>query len=109
VCAGQPIEEAVAVASSAPNVVAVGINCTDPVFVAELVGRIRATSDLPVVIYPNAGGAWDPSDGSWLEAGHHSFADELVRAWRAAGATAIGGCCGTDAGAISSIRRLLAE
>lgn len=101
--AGQSIEEAVAVAASAPNVVAVGVNCTDPAFIAELASRIRAVTNLPIVVYPNAGGAWDPVDGQWHDAGPDGFAPEVVASWRAAGATAIGGCCGTDDRTISAL------
>ena len=108
-CAGQPIEEAVAVALNAPSVVAVGINCTDPRHVAGLVTRMRTVTDLPIVVYPNAGGAWDPVDGTWHESGDGVFPDEIVRAWQAAGAMAIGGCCGTDARAVAAIGRLLAQ
>ena len=64
-CAGQPIEEAVAVASSSPTVMALGINCTDPRHVRSLVERMRAATSLPIVVYPNAGGEWDASDGLW--------------------------------------------
>lgn len=108
-CAGQRIEDAVAVAVSAPSVVAVGVNCTDPRHVAGLVTRMRAVTDLSIVVYPNAGGAWDPVDGVWHESGDGVFPDEIVRSWQAAGATAIGGCCGTDARAIAAIGRLLAR
>jgi homocysteine S-methyltransferase len=111
VCAGQPIEEAVAVAASAGSVAAVGVNCTDPRFVAELVGRVAAAGDLPIVVYPNAGGAWDPADGEWhggtVAAG--TFPDQVVTDWLDAGASAVGGCCGADAAAISRIARLLAR
>ena len=108
-CAGQPIEDAVAAAISAPSVVAVGVNCTDPRHVAGLVSRMRAVTDLPIVVYPNAGGAWDPVDGAWHESGDGVFPDEIVHSWQAAGATAIGGCCGTDARAVAAIGRLLAR
>lgn len=115
VCAGQSIEEAVAVATSAPSVMAVGVNCTDPQHVASLVARIRAVTDLPIVVYPNAGGAWDAADGEWhgqgapTSGGSALFPPDVVAAWRAAGATAIGGCCGTDATSISDLARQLAE
>lgn len=112
-CAGQPIEEAIAVAEGIGSVMAVGINCTDPVHVEGLVGRMRAVTTLPIVVYPNAGGEWDPADGQWHGLADGSapgaFPDRLVQAWRAAGATAIGGCCGTDAGAIRRIAHLLAQ
>jgi homocysteine S-methyltransferase len=102
-CAGQPIEDAVAAATAASNVVAVGVNCTDPQHVAGLISRMRAVTDLPIVVYPNAGGAWDPTDGQWHDAGPAGFAPEIVAAWLAAGATAIGGCCGTDERTISAL------
>lgn len=102
-CAGQRIEEAVAVAQSIPSVIAVGINCTDPRFATELVARMRAVTDLPIVLYPNAGGTWNPEDGMWSEASSPGFAPALLDAWRDAGATAIGGCCGTDAAVIAAL------
>ena len=112
-CAGQPIEEAVAVAASSPSVIAVGINCTDPRHVAELVHRARATADLPVVVYPNAGGQWDAADGLWHGTDRAdpelAFPAPAVQAWSEAGAVAIGGCCGTDAPAIRRIAQQLAR
>jgi len=109
VCAGQTIEEAVLVAASAPNVVAVGVNCTDPRHVTELVSRIRATVDLPVVVYPNAGGDWDARTGEWIGAGvgDAPLPAAVVGQWRAAGAVAVGGCCGTDDRAIRRIAESL--
>lgn len=109
-CAGQPVEEAVAVATTCPSVIGVGINCTDPVHVAELVARMRATTDLPIVVYPNLGGEWHADDGLWhgVDGPLSGFPSADVDAWRAAGATAIGGCCGTDARAISAVARQLA-
>lgn len=110
-CAGQPIEEAVAVASSSPSVMAVGVNCTDPRHVRALVGRMRAAADLPIVVYPNAGGQWDARDGLWHGSsaeGDAAFPDPVVRSWIDAGATAVGGCCGTDARSISRVVAVLA-
>lgn len=111
VCAGQAIEDAAAVAASAPSVVAVGINCTDPRHVRTLVERLRAASSLPVVVYPNAGGAWDAADGLWHGStadGAGGFPDSAVADWLEAGARGVGGCCGTDARAISRVAGVLA-
>ncbi len=111
VCAGQPIEEAVLVAASVPSMTAVGVNCTDPRYVSELVERMHDVTDLPIVVYANAGGRWDPADGQWHDGDGDdegaAFADGLVAQWLAAGATAIGGCCGTDSRTISRIASLL--
>ncbi len=110
-CAGQSIEEAAAVAASSPTVVATGINCTDPRLVTDLVARIRSAVDLPIVVYPNAGGTWDAGDGEWhggvpVDASD-AFPEAVLDAWQAAGASAIGGCCGTDAATISHVARQL--
>ena len=104
-CAGQPIEEAVAVAASTPSVVAVGVNCTDPRNITPLLHRMRAVTDLPLVVYPNAGGSWNPSTGAWDDALTEGFAPALVEVWQQSGAVAIGGCCGTGAGAIRDLAR----
>jgi homocysteine S-methyltransferase len=56
---GEPIEAAVEAVHDAPGVVAVGINCTAPEHVDELIASIRTTTDLPIVVYPNSGECWD--------------------------------------------------
>jgi homocysteine S-methyltransferase len=110
-CAGQPIEQAALVAASIPSVVATGVNCTDPRYVDELVRRIRSVTDLPIVVYPNAGGTWDAGDGEWHGGAvvdvASAFPPGLIATWQASGATAIGGCCGTDARTISAVAAAL--
>lgn len=103
--AGQRIEEAVAAASAAPSVAAVGVNCTDPRLVPALVARIAAVSDLPVVAYPNAGGTWDARTGEWEDASGVGDVSGLLDA----GVRIVGGCCGTDAGAIRALAAQVAR
>ena len=82
-----------AVASS-DRVVAVGVNCTAPEFVDELLGRIAAVSDLPLVAYPNAGRSYDAVTKTWSgEMSSCTFS----------GATLVGGCCGWGAAAIARL------
>lgn len=109
--AGQLIEDAVALAERAPSIVAVGINCTDPRYITELVTRIAGTVALPIVVYPNAGGAWDAATGEWEGASPEgiAFPDSLIEQWLGAGAIAIGGCCGTDDRTIRRIADVLAR
>jgi homocysteine S-methyltransferase len=89
---GDPIEEAFDLAEGSPQVIAVGINCTEPVHVEELVRRAAGRTTKPIVVYPNGGERWNAAGRSWT-----GRADDLVStgvaAWRAAGATLIGGCC----------------
>src|SRR4051794_16435724 len=62
---GAPIEEAVAAVAGSGGVVAVGVNCPSARHVPELIGRIRAVTDVPVVAYPNSGEGWDAVSRRW--------------------------------------------
>ena len=90
---GSPIEEAAAIAATAPGFVAVGVNCTAPEHVTELVARIRATTGKPIVVYPNSGETWDAGTRRWLPAMGISVDGPAARTWVAAGAELVGGCC----------------
>ncbi len=100
---GEPIEEAVAAATRGSSVVAVGVNCTAPEHVAELLGRMRAVTALPLVAYPNSGRVWDGAARRWTDAGAARLDPGAVRAWMRAGACAIGGCCGLGPEAIRGL------
>ena len=88
---GEPIEEAVQ-AVIAPQVAAVGVNCTAPEHVDELLARIRAVTDLPLVAYPNAGRTYDPATKSWSGGASSWSADADI----------VGGCCGIGPSALAS-------
>ena len=87
--AGQTFAEAVAIAQEA---IAVGVNCTPPELINELL--LSAKSDKPFVVYPNSGRIWDAVKKEWTGSAGVGFDEKLVGEWRAAGAQYIGGCCG---------------
>ncbi|MFE7270308.1 homocysteine S-methyltransferase [Streptomyces sp. NPDC057623] len=99
--AGQPLEDAFALAADADEVIAVGVNCCAPEDVEGAVEIAARVTGKPVVVYPNSGEAWDARARAW--AGSASFAPEQVRGWRASGARLIGGCCRVGPVAISEI------
>jgi len=95
-CDGTPFEEAVRTASSAPSVVAVGLNCTSPLHATSLVEIAASATPHPVVCYPNRGAFWDPVRKAWVDPPRQDARPLLRPAeWREAGASLIGGCCGT--------------
>ena len=100
---GEPIEAAVAAATTSPRVVAVGTNCTAPEHVEALLRRARTATDLPLVAYPNSGRVWDGSARAWTEGGEHALPAATVRTWAAAGARLIGGCCGVGPAAVREL------
>ncbi len=90
---GATVEEATLAAAASAGVVAVGVNCTPPVFVEEIVARMRAVTALPIVAYPNSGEGWDASARRWTGAASERVDATAATRWRAAGATLVGGCC----------------
>jgi homocysteine S-methyltransferase len=105
---GVPIEEAVEAVRDAPGVVAIGINCTPPEHVEELIGRIRATTSLPVVAYPNSGEGWDAAARAWTGGAEGRVDGEAARRWLDAGAGLVGGCCRVGPAQVASMRRAVA-
>jgi homocysteine S-methyltransferase len=108
VCDGTPIEKAVEIVAAAPSVIAVGVNCTSPLHVERLVETISATTDKPVVCYPNRGSFWDPMRKAWTDPPRQDARPPLrPLAWREAGASLIGGCCGMTPENIAAIATAL--
>jgi homocysteine S-methyltransferase len=99
---GDRIEDAIAAALTVCDLSAVGVNCTAPGFVPELLQRIRRVTDLPLVAYPNSGGSWDVENKIWL--GDQGTTD--VSAWITAGAEYVGGCCGVGPAELATLVHL---
>lgn len=104
---GAPIEDAVDAVSDAPGVVALGVNCTAPEHVDELLARIAARTDRPLVAYPNSGEGWDARARRWTgdPAGH--VVGDAARRWASVGAGLVGGCCRVGPSQIESMARSL--
>jgi homocysteine S-methyltransferase len=96
--AGQDFQSAVDLAQSA---MAVGINCTKPELITDLLSS--AKSDKPYVVYPNSGRIWDAENKVWTGSAAIGFSDELVSQWIKAGAEIVGGCCGIGAAEIEQL------
>jgi S-methylmethionine-dependent homocysteine/selenocysteine methylase len=99
---GDRIEDAVAAALAVPGIEAVGINCTAPGLVTELLERARAVTELPFVVYPNRGRTWDTTARSWRGASSAWPPLEVAR-WVALGTRWVGGCCGVGPADIAAL------
>jgi len=97
--AGQDFQSAVDLAQSA---MAVGINCTKPELITDLLRS--AKSDKPYVVYPNSGRIWDAVKKEWTGSAAVGFNDQLIQEWMESGAEIIGGCCGIGAAEIAEIK-----
>ncbi|MFJ9979522.1 homocysteine S-methyltransferase [Streptomyces cyaneofuscatus] len=103
--AGQPLEEAFAVAAGREAVVAVGVNCCDPAEAEEAVRVAVEVTGKPAVVYPNSGEGWDAEGRGWT--GTSTFDPGRVRAWTGAGARLVGGCCRVGPDRIKELAGLL--
>jgi homocysteine S-methyltransferase len=93
---GTPLAEAVRPLLAQPaGLVAVGVNCTAPRFVPDLLRRLSAVTDLPLVAYPNSGERYDTDRRCWIGLTTPVDFGRAAEAWFDAGARLIGGCCRT--------------
>ncbi|MCA0456710.1 MAG: homocysteine S-methyltransferase [Chloroflexi bacterium] len=92
---GERLADCAALLGEHPQVVAIGVNCTAPQYIPDLIQAARAATDTPILAYPNSGESYDPTTKSWSEEDTcPAFAND-ARLWHEAGARVIGGCCRT--------------
>lgn len=110
---GTPISEVARWLENQPQVVAIGVNCTAPEHIGSLLQALANASSKPLLVYPNAGQAYDPEHKCWVAtnaSSDRSVLAQLVREWHRLGARLIGGCCQTtptDIAAINGVRNSL--
>jgi len=97
----------VAELEATPNLAAIGVNCTAPRFVAELVARARRATSKAIVVYPNSGARWDAVGRRWQSDGGDGDLAAACGGWHEAGAALVGGCCRVGPGQIEALRRAL--
>ena len=104
---GTALSAAARICGAVPRVAAVGINCTRPEHVPELISAVRNATEKPIIVYPNAGGRYDAERKTWEDDPPRLDWPALVAEWRDLGATVIGGCCRVGPEDISNIRSRL--
>ncbi|XP_021279784.1 homocysteine S-methyltransferase 2-like [Herrania umbratica] len=109
VVSGDSLLECASIAESCKQAVAVGINCTPPRFIHELILAIKKVTTKPIIIYPNSGERYDADRKEWVE--NTGVSDEdfvsYVSKWCEVGASLVGGCCRTTPDTIRAIYRAL--
>nr|ACV03423.1 selenocysteine methyltransferase-like protein [Astragalus drummondii] len=111
VVSGDSIEECGSIAESCDKVVAVGINCTPPRFIHDLILLLKKVTAKPIVIYPNSGETYDGIRKEWGQ--NSGVTDEdfvsYVDKWCESGASLVGGCCRTTPDTIRGIYKILSS
>ena len=86
----------------------IGANCgdLDPLQMSRVVALLRAVTDLPIAAQPNAGRPKLVGDLTVFDMAPEPFSEGIAECIRA-GATIVGGCCGTTPEHIEAVRRRL--
>jgi homocysteine S-methyltransferase len=87
-----------------PRVAAVGINCTSPRFISQLITEVRNGTDKPVIVYPNSGERYDADQKTWEGEPLTVDGRDGATAWVRLGAAVIGGCCRVGPKEIAELR-----
>lgn len=100
---GEPMATCAALLDGYPQVAAIGVNCTAPGFVADLVRAIATATTKPILAYPNSGETYDAASQGWSGQTSYATFSAQARSWHGNGARVIGGCCRTTPDDISEL------
>lgn len=92
------------------QVEAVGVNCTAPQYINELLAVIRSHTSRPCIVYPNSGESWDAAARDWISVPHeHGLLNsERLHSW-ASQVQVLGGCCRVGPAQVTKIRKIVEE
>jgi len=107
-CDGTPIEKCTALFTHHPNVFAIGVNCTSPEHISELIQNIKTKSgEKKIVVYPNSGAVYHAETKTWSGLSESSSCEVMVKEWMDLGADMIGGCCGIGPEQIKAMGKII--
>lgn len=101
---GTAVSECITATATHPQVVALGINCTAPRYVPQLIKTIQQHTTKPIIVYPNSGEQYEVENKQWLGQSIPAEFGTFSKEWRKLGAGLIGGCCRTTPAHIRQIR-----
>lgn len=119
VSSGELLKDCIQEIYKIENIVAIGVNCTDPKFVNDNLNIANRIINLyfsqkevkpRLLCYPNSGEKWDSKNKSWYVDEKNTLEkqwQDYSMIWYHAGARMIGGCCRVYPEHITSIRETI--
>ncbi len=92
---GERLRDCATALAASPQIVGIGVNCLAPRHVSSLIRAMRAGCELPILVYPNSGEAWDATARRWTGTTEPHDFGAFAAEWYQAGAQIVGGCCRT--------------
>ncbi|MEH6588665.1 MAG: homocysteine S-methyltransferase [Halioglobus sp.] len=90
---GEAISDAAKRLKDNPYIFAIGINCSAPQYISELLTEIKRHWRGRIVVYPNSGEHYQADSGSWTGTTEPQDCGLAAGRWLQQGANIIGGCC----------------
>jgi homocysteine S-methyltransferase len=107
---GTPIENCAAFFAHHPTVFAIGVNCTSPKFISELIRSLKTKSgNKKIIVYPNSGAVYHAETKTWSGLSDLSSCEIMVKEWLELGADIIGGCCGIGPQQIMAMGKVISQ
>ena len=104
---GHKISEAASLLADHPTVFAIGVNCTAPKFISDIIGTLKEYApNKRIIVYPNSGEVYHAKTKSWFGASDPEVFEKMALEWNEKGADIIGGCCRIGPEHISRIRNV---
>ncbi len=108
ICDGTPIAECAALLAGHPTIFAIGVNCTSPQHISELIRCIKTTSGAKkIVVYPNSGAVYHVETKTWTGLSESFSCETMIKEWLDLGADIIGGCCGVGPAQIKEMSKFI--
>ncbi|MCH8149455.1 MAG: homocysteine S-methyltransferase [Planctomycetes bacterium] len=110
ICDGTRLAECAALFDEDEQIVAIGVNCTAPRYIASLIDQVRRGAPTKrIVVYPNSGETYDAENRVWTGVSDPSDFGEAAVDWFKCGASLIGGCCRTGPHHIRAMRAAMMQ
>lgn len=107
---GEGLAEVVPLLATIPEIFALGVNCTAPEHVSDVIRLLRELAPgKKIVVYPNSGEIYQPTTRTWLGSSDPRDFRSMASAWLRDGADIIGGCCQIGPAHIRQLRELVGQ
>jgi homocysteine S-methyltransferase len=91
---GEKISDAAKLLAHHPTVFAIGVNCTAPQYISEIIQTLKTSApDKRIIVYPNSGEVYDVNTKSWSGISDPDVFQKMAIEWLESGADILGGCC----------------